>query len=383
MAPGDKGGGGASKGSGLSPSFLGDWGQGDPVKDLKWLVGLLVVIFVLWLFLGGPGMFQQQMGIKATSTDSVATSTSATSTKKTGGIFSWFSLDFDSYIPSSGQIDDNSSTVSHNRSNNSSNSSDIKDPQASRYADLVTLRLGQSGERVNDLDKEYVIISASTRNEAPVNITGWEIDNGKSEKTYTVNSRIYQSKSTIVTIPYGTLLLDGKKPSVLGPILLYPGEQAYIVSGQVPIQTTYKIDASFKVNKCTGYLAKLPSYSFYPSLYSSCPRAEEELNLDQMPDSCVNYIRRYGSSCLTPELRNDSEEGILLNGSKVPSVCRNLITASFSYPLCLAKHKYDQDFLSKKWYVYLKLNSFPIYATERATITLYDNLGKIVDIYSY
>src|SRR5680860_1051527 len=344
---------------------MASFGEGDAGKDLVWAIGLFLVLGIAWVFMGGPASF------------------------KSGGSPSKF-FSITNIIPKSST---SSSTNSTNKSTSGITTTKAKptptpkptpivNPNESQYKGLVEIRLGQSYRTSGITNKEYVTLQYSSRNKEPINISGWKIDNGYSARYTDFSGKMVLGKSTVVSIPYGTVLMTGKTPSATGSIILNPGDTAYVVTGSVVEYSPYKIDASFKINKCSGYLEKYDGYNFVPTLSGSCPAYDKELDKTALSDDCYDFVRRYGKSCVTPKITNDDKNGgILVGGQKMSSSCRKIIESTFNYNSCLDRHLLDEDFLGKKWYVFLR-HQGGLYASERATITLYDSLGKMVDTYS-
>jgi len=341
---------------------MASFGEGDAGKDLIWIIGIVLVLGIIWIFTGGPASFKSNE-----SPDKFLEGPEVIPVSKK-------SVETEPEIKKPTIFSRVNSIIS--KADNSPNFND------SQYEGQITIRLGQSYRKTGIVNKEYLIIQASSRNKQSINISDWNIDNGYSERYQDISGRVVAGRSTVVSIPYGTLLLAGDSPSVLGPIILNPGDTAYVVTGSIVDSSPYNIDASFKVNKCSGYLEKYNSYDFVPTLTGSCPKYSLELDTSRLTDDCFDIVRRYGTSCKTPEVIKDDELGTLVDGRKMVSSCRNLVVATFNYNTCFERHKLDKDFLGKKWYVFLR-HQGGLYSADRATITLYDSIGKIVDTYSY
>lgn len=335
---------------------MASFGEGDAGKDFIWIVGVVLVLGLFWIFSGGPANFKadKEPDKFINSTEKKETTTTSNSKSKSESSFFKKSL-----------------TINQ----------DQKNLNESSYKNQITIKLGQSYRKTGISNREYLIVQASSRNKQSINISGWKIDNGYSQRYQEIGGKMVAGKSTIVTIPYGTVYLTAKSTDPLGPIILNPGDTAYVVTGSIVNSSPYKVSTSFKTNKCAGYLEKYKNYNFIPTLTGSCPSYDKELNSEALSDDCYSAVRRYGRSCQTPKLIDDEEKGILVDGRQLSSVCRKLVVATFNYNACFERHKLDEDFLGKKWYVYLKHSG--LYAEDRATITLYDSLGKIVDTYSY
>lgn len=342
---------------------MASFGEGDAGKDLTWIIGTILVLGVIWILMGGPASFKS--GVKTPRL--LAPPEDVTPQEKEAD-----------------KISSNESGAKKSSSIKNVFTSTGKqvNPNDSLYKGQIEIRLGQSYRKTGIPNKEYVTLKASSRNKQPINITGWKIDNGYSNRYQDISGRVVAGKSTVVSIPYGTVLMTGTSPSAQGPIILNPGDIAYVVTGSIVKSSPYKIDSSFNTNKCSGYLEKYEGYDFVPAISGSCPKYSLELDTSILTDACADIVSRYGQSCKTPEVIRDDEEGILVDGRKMTSSCRSIVVSTFNYNACVSRHKLDKDFLGKKWYVYLR-HQGGLYSDDRATITLYDSLGKIVDTYSY
>lgn len=221
----------------------------------------------------------------------------------------------------------------------------------SQYKDIVDLVYVNSS---TDVSGEYISIRVSSIASTSIPVTGWTIKS--------LNS------GTSVTIPKATYLYYSGTVNTEENIYLQKNDTLYLVSGYSPV------GASFKVNKCSGYLSQFQTFN--PYLYSSCPRPRDE-NLSSIPkttinDACLDYIETYPRCKVqtAPLPQNWSSE------------CRNFIYNTINYPSCVNTHRYDADFYQNEWRVYLKRNS-PLWKSTRENLVLYDNLGKIVDTLTY
>lgn len=348
---------------------MASFGEGDAGKDLIWVIGIIFVIGVIWIFMGGPASFksgEKSSGFFSAPTNIIPGATNNTTTS--GGKKTTTSGKTTSPVPSATPKFTSAQNIN---------------PNDSQYKGQVEIRLGQSGESGSSLDQEYVVLTASAQNKAPLNISGWKIDNGKSGKYYDVYGKMVQGKSTQVTIPLGTTLLSGITKNPLDAIKLSPGGRAYVVTGHMPNTSPYKIDASFQVNKCSGYLEALPNYKFTPTLSGSCPAYKIETDNLQLSDSCLKIVDNYGSNCHTPVISQDPTLGEVVDKLVIPADCKRIVLNTFNYSSCFTRHLADPDFYKKDWYVYLNYSGFPLYAKDRVIITLYDSIGKIVDTYAY
>lgn len=223
---------------------------------------------------------------------------------------------------------------------------------ASKYKGIVSIR--NVNRWSNTASQEQITLYVSGETKEAINITGWTLTSTSSGAT--------------VKIPKATYLFFADTQNSEESVYVKNGDTVYISTGYSP--NGY----SFKVNKCIGYLSQFQSWT--PGLPYNCPLPKNE-DLSGIPrtvinDACFDYIERY------PQCRIQTET-LPLNWSYE---CTNFIYNKINYPSCVNVHKNDADFYGTEWRIYLK-RSEKLWKTSRETIVLYDNLGKIVDIYRY
>lgn len=227
---------------------------------------------------------------------------------------------------------------------------------ASPYAGKVTLRGGNVyGE---DPDKEYLVIRAELKNASAIDISKWYVE------SYVTGETAY--------IPDGDRLMERWRSPDEEPIRLEPGETAYLMTGESPI------DTSFRENMCTGYLTA--ERTFTPSLGRRCPSPRSELErfgtdiaLDN--DKCYDFIEKL-SSCTTPD-----EE--LYARSKVGGTCSLFVENTFSHDACVRLHRYDPYFARDGyWRVYLNERN-ELWRSEREIIRLMDENDAVIAVLEY
>lgn len=208
--------------------------------------------------------------------------------------------------------------------------------------------------RSNDPKYEYVALKFDDSATTTVPITGWTIRS------------LYSGTS--VSIPYGTILYFSGMTNPEDTIVLSPGDVVYVITGNSPI------GASFRSNKCSGYLSQFQT--FIPYLYSNCPRPGDE-DLSSIPktianEDCLNYINSF------PSCRIQTDPLPL----KWNYECTNFIQNKITYSSCINTHKNDKDFYQKEWHVYLKRTD-KLWLDRREIIAIYDSEGKLVDSVNY
>ncbi len=221
----------------------------------------------------------------------------------------------------------------------------------SQYKGIVTL---SNIARSVDPNNEYLTIRVVGNNIDKIRVTGWVLKS--------INS------GTQVSIPKATYLYFTGTLNTEDDILLTGGDTLYLVTGISPN------GASFKTNKCSGYLNQFQT--FIPYLSSDCPRPRDE-NLSSIPnlminDACFDYIDSMAQCTI-------QTQPLPINWSYE---CTNFIYQKINYPSCVDAHKNDSDFYKKEWRVYLK-RSDNLWKNRREKVVLYDNFGKVVDTIQY
>ena len=214
-------------------------------------------------------------------------------------------------------------------------------------------------------DQEYLTVEVSSSANEPVTITGWRLVSIATDKGATIGG--------------GTRLSRVGTVNSTEPIRLYPGERAYVVTGESPI------GGSFAENMCTGYLEN--SQSFYPSLSRRCPSPSDEFDRffsgNPYKDNGCYTLMRETSSCTTPDER-----------SGLSASCLSLIDSRLTYNGCVASHRYDSRFETEVWRIYLGRTEITrqddstrrygeLWKSSRDGIKLLDENGLTVDLYTY
>ena len=221
------------------------------------------------------------------------------------------------------------------------------------YRGIVTLNGYVSGAGSSDPGNEYIELSVAENAGVPVDLTGWTI-----ESETTGNASV---------IPKGTETPTSGIVNEIQDIVLSPGENAILISGQSPI------GASFRENKCIGYFSNFQKFS--PPLPQNCPEPSDELTSfypDYIRDeACIDYVKTL-SRCqvaLTPP-------------AGATSACQSFIANYLNYNGCLNAHQNDADFQSNTWRIYLG-HSSSMWRTQNEVVKLLDANGKTVDAFSY
>lgn len=318
----------------------------DPITHLKWFVGIVFLLFIVWVSTGGPERFISQSGpyLKPPTIEEEAAG--------------YGELGIPNVSLRNGGEENN---------NEGQDSEQISGP--TNYKDKI--KIGRGNAKSEDYGNAEYIILRNVSDEA-IDITGWKLQNEGS---------LFGGQRT-VTIPQGTYLFD-PAGSVVTNIILEPGEEAVVLSGEITRTRPINIDVSFKVNKCSGYLDKLENYEFSPSLSTRCPLLVDEPELATANNSCYEAIESIGR-CVTPDEieRNDDGEWEI-DGREVSlhSACRNFIEEHANYKSCIQRHAIDEDFFQDEWRIFLGTGQ--LWNRNRETISLYDNFGRLVQRISY
>lgn len=225
----------------------------------------------------------------------------------------------------------------------------------SPYTDIVTLSSGNT--YTTDPDQEYLQIRVRSDAQQPVDLSGWYL------KSYVTDESS--------ALPLGDRLLKKWRSPQTQPILLLPGENAYVITGDSPI------DTSFHENICTGYLTE--HETFNPYLNRQCPRPLDEMkrfsNIKLDNDSCYDFVERL-NSCRTP---SDEE----IENADINNACQRFIDDTLDYGSCVTNHLNDPFFDDVgHWYIYLEENE-ELWRTKREIIRLFDSSDRVVDVLEY
>lgn len=230
--------------------------------------------------------------------------------------------------------------------------------------------------------EEYITLS--NRSRTPVNITGWQLRNGKDKRPYYSGSTLQRLSADVAIIPQATLILSPSGKSLNQDVILQSNEKAIVTTGSFGNRLPYAI-TSFKENMCTGYLEALPDYAFNPSLSRGCPRPAQEPGIENMDIACRKVIESI-ASCETPKIGERMSDGEYCadcyKGKILPSVCRAFIKEHFNYQGCLVNHQSNPKFSGNTWRLFLG-RGWEMWAKEYESIELFDRFGQLVNYQSY
>lgn len=187
-----------------------------------------------------------------------------------------------------------------------------------------TIRLSASNIWSDNPDQEYLELYVERGAPSKIQLSGMEIRSAIS--------------GAAVTIPNGVYRPEFSRTNNLDPIILNPGNKVFLISGKSPI------GYSFQANKCSGYFTQFNEFT--PSLSYSCPSPRDE-GYPSVPlkwrSACFDYIDSL-SQCTMP---------LNFLPENIGAECTEYITTNISYDSCVEKHRFDKDFYTGDWYVYL------------------------------
>ncbi len=222
---------------------------------------------------------------------------------------------------------------------------------ASVYAGQVEIR--SHVEASGSADDEYLTLRARDSNTARIAISGWKIMSSVSSRS--------------VTIGEGAEIYEASGGSLIGTIMLNPGDEAIVASSRSPI------GASFRVNRCSGYLDQFQEYR--PQLAHECPYADSEARFAAgsvvTDNECISYLESMGQCRIESAPSTDLSEQ-----------CRAFITSRLTYQGCVAAHRNDSNFKARQWRVFLGYSG-ELWREKREVLVLLDESGRVVDSFSY
>jgi len=254
--------------------------------------------------------------------------------------------------------------------------------KSSNYSNSVSIGSGNASYAYQSYE-EYITIENRSRNS--IDITGWQLRNGKDHRAYNYGGNLQRFSADIVSIPQGTLRLSPTSNNIFQNIVLGSGERAIVTTGSIAVQSPYKI-VSFKENICSGYIEGLDDYAFTPPLTQNCPRPYDEPGLNSLDIQCKEFIKRL-SSCRQPKFDPKTPDGkgtctTCVNGKILTSQCAGFIKEHFTYQGCVAVHGSKPNFSLKTWRIFLG-RGWEMWSKDYETIELYDRSGQLVDFQNY
>jgi len=319
------------------------------LNDLKWLIAVLLLLFVAWVVWGTRGGVEGPFIKPPGSVDSGETY---------GNPINFNSLKEESPTTTFGPTD-TSQASSNNTTNYTVDLSDLRNEtkkietsSESKYKDLVTIS-SYAGAKQTSVDKERVELRVSKNATEKIPLTGWRLESGVSGVGDTIKKGSY--------LPYsGQVNVDVD-------IFIEKNEKIIISTGKSPIGN------SFKINKCTGYFEQFQDFD--PSIQKLCPKPIDDLpniGVGDEAERCIDFVEKL------PRCEVYLKE----IPTNIGGTCTEYVSTKVNYNTCVANHKSDSDFYPGEWRVYLKRGD-ELWKSKREIIKLIDEEGKVVDAVSY
>lgn len=333
---------------------------GSAGTDLVWLIGLMSVLFVVWVFTGGPN--------KSPSSSPFLNPTII--------------------IPSDSRSDPDPGDVELGEKTALGQTIKIDGRIYIRspFFGEVTISRG-TAKSESRTGREYITLRADRRLDTPINISGWSLENGDAFKNFEVSGNIFVGTTDKSIIPNGiNIFLANVSNPVLGPIVLNAKDEAVVVTGGFSDFGDIKINHSFRTNICTGYIENLEDYNFRPKLDTNCPNPISEPGVSSVSDSCFEFIDDM-NDCHTPDTEPFRKGGDLIinhvdGDTSLNRSCREFIEDTFNYNTCVDNHITDKDFLGDQWRIFLG-RDWEMWKEQREIISLFDSAGRLVDQVTY
>lgn len=213
-------------------------------------------------------------------------------------------------------------------------------------------------QRSGDLPaQEYVVVSrtggffgSSADQNQPIDVTGWTIGSLHG--------------SAAIPQAFSIPEIDAAEQD----IFLSPGGEVVIVTG------TLGYTRNFRENQCVGYFSQ--TYSFTPSLSSSCPDSDvdrSDLLRRGFNGECIDAIDAVGT-CHTPV-------GPFAAGY-IGQSCLEYMNQNLNYIGCVKNFRDSKDFLGNTWRVELH-QSAKLFNQRHDHVYLRDRAGLLVDEFEY
>ena len=282
-------------------------------------------------------------------------------------------------IPNSTANPPNTSNSSENISSSGKETVSTNSP----HAQDISIGTGNAAYTYQSYE-EYITIY--NRGREPVDITNWQLKNGKDKRAYDLGGDLRYFPADTAKIGQAVPFVSPSGLNQFQNVVLKPSETAIITTGKVGPQSPYNI-VSFKENVCSGYLGELPEYTFTPPLTRNCPRPENEPGVSALDTECRRFIEGM-PSCRTPEFNTRDSEGDIcyncVDFRLLSSACVAFIKNHFNYGSCIANHANDPDFSSQTqtWRIFLG-RGWEMWAKEYETIELFDQFGRLVNSRAY
>ena len=199
---------------------------------------------------------------------------------------------------------------------------------------------------------QYEKITLYSRNDSPVNITGWRVAVKRSGFSF--------------VIPTAARIYDPR--DFLGNDQIVLNKSGYL---DIFVGKRSPVGVNFQENSCQGYLSDgFESYDYLSGYSCTLPDPSSYSNFSL---SCRNYLRGIGS-CRNVDL--------LYYQFTTDPECRDFVVRNYNYQACVARSKNRAEFYAGRWRIYLGRTD-EILDDLNDTIYLYDSRGLLAASYSY
>ena len=184
-----------------------------------------------------------------------------------------------------------------------------------------------------------------------VNVSGWRIKSNRRELTIPQAIEVYES--------------TGLSPE--GDIVISGNASLTIYSNVSPL------GKNLRLNRCIGYLENVQKLtSIFPP---NCPAPYSQGEIAALSGTCQSYILSLGS-CRLPDVSLYNS----FPGTDEGNLCRQFLSR-INYGSCYSKYRFDADFLSGEWRIWVNENI--LLDQEHDRLRLFDKQGLLVSQYSY
>ncbi|HUD04014.1 MAG TPA: hypothetical protein VMR73_00790 [Candidatus Paceibacterota bacterium] len=212
---------------------------------------------------------------------------------------------------------------------------------------------GVSGAKNASTSTEYLRLIAGNNIASPLTITGFVVGSFAS--------------GNLATITTAALLPILGSPYSESSIYVSPGDVILLSTEISPIKT------SFRVNKCSGFLNQL--YSFTPAILKLCPTASALLTKfgPANDTSCIAYAKT------VPQCTAVASSAVPINLS---SACKTFVEQTLTYNGCVESTQNDSDFYENEYRVFLGSQN-ELWGNSTDAIGLFDTKGGLVGGLTY
>lgn len=182
--------------------------------------------------------------------------------------------------------------------------------------------------------------------EGSIKVSGWQLRSNKGSQT----------------VPKAVNFYEPSGLSQEEDIYLENGHTLYMYSAVSPV------GRNLRMNKCLGYLEDY--LDFTPPLPQTCPVIDRS-EISRFSGQCQDVLLSVGPCRLPPV------------NPPVPFndyACRSFLD-TLNYGGCVSRYRRDSDFLGKEWRVWYGTSD--VLDNRHDRLLLFDENGKLVDVYSY